>query len=119
MVAMIERRTKRSRVQGEALQFLVEAVADRSDVSALVLLDDAGRIVAGMGMPDDVVGLVRGARDIAWDRATAVDVDAVTGGRDVTTRAVTTRDGVMRLAALGDRVTAVGDAVRAVQRILS
>jgi len=119
MVAMTERRTKRSRVRGEALQFLVEALADRSHVPALVLLDDAGRIVAGMGTPDDVVGLVRGTRDIAWHRATAVDIDAATGGRDVTTRSVTTRNGVMRLAALGDRVTAVGDAVRAVQRILS
>jgi hypothetical protein len=116
---MIERRTKRSRERDEALQFLVEAVADRSDVPALVLVDDAGRIVAGMGIPKDLIGLVRTARDVAWGHATAADVDAATGGRDVTTRSVATRDGMLYFAALGDRVTAVGDAVRAVQRILS
>jgi hypothetical protein len=116
---MIERRTKRSEERDEALQFLVEAVADRSDVPALVLLDDGGRIVAGMGMPGDLVGLVRTARDIAWGKASSADIDAATGGRDVTTRAVATRDGMLYFAALGDRVSAVGDAVRAVQRILS
>jgi hypothetical protein len=116
---MNERRTKRSGEREEALQFLVEAVADRSDVPALVLLDDAGRIVAGMGMPNDVLGLVRTARNVAWGHATAADIDAATGGRDVTTRSVATRQGTLYFAALGDRVTAVGDAVRAVQRILS
>jgi hypothetical protein len=116
---MNERRMKRSGERGEALQFLVEAVADRSEVPALVLLDDAGHIVAGMGMPKDLVGLVRTARDVAWGHASAADVDAATGGRDVTTRSVATRDGMLYLAALGDRVSAVGDAVRAVQRILS
>ncbi|MGO9839252.1 MAG: hypothetical protein ACLP1X_34150 [Polyangiaceae bacterium] len=116
---MIERRAKRSAERDEALQFLVEAVADRSDVPALVLLDDGGRLVAGMGMPKDVVGLLRTARDIAWGQATAADVDEATGGRDVTTRSVATREGMLYFAALGDRVTAVGDAVRAVQRILS
>jgi hypothetical protein len=116
---MIERRTKRSAERDEALQFLVEAVADRSDVPALVLVDDAGRIVAGMGMPKDVVGLARTAREVAWGYATAVDIDTATGGRDVTTRSVATRDGTLYFAALGDRVASVGDAVRAVQRILS
>lgn len=116
---MNERRVKRSGEREEALQFLVEAVADRSDVSALVLLDDAGHIVAGMGMPKDVVGLLRTARGVAWGHASAADVDAATGGRDVTTRSVATRDGMLHFAALGDRVSAVGDAVRAVQRILS
>ena len=116
---MIERRTKRSMEREEALQFLVETVADRSHVPALVLMDDAGRILAGMGIPKDVLGLVQTARAMAWGHFEATDIDAATGGRDVTTRPVATRDGMLYLAALGDRVTAVGDAVRAVQRILS
>lgn len=109
---------KRSGERDEALQFLVEAVADRSGVRALVLVDDAGRIVAGTGRPGELPGLARAARDVAWRRGSAAQVDALTRGADVTARSVATRDGMLYLAALGDRVTGVGDAVRAVQRIL-
>jgi hypothetical protein len=117
---MDERRTKRSAERGEALQYLVETVADRSGVRALVLVDDAGRIVAGMGLANEVSGLARAARDVAWGRASPAQVDAVARrGSDVTARSVATRDGMMYLAALGDRMAGVGDAVRAVQRILS
>ncbi len=114
---MTERRSKRSSDRAEALQFLVEAVADRSSVPALVLVDDAGHIVAGMGMPNQVVGLARTARDVAWGRASAAALEKATGGHDVTARSIATRDGMLYVAALGDRMTAVGDAVRAVQRI--
>ena len=116
---MIERRNKRSDDRGEALQFLVESVADRSGVKALVLTDDAGRIVAGMGMPHEVTGLARAARDVAWKRASAADVDAMTPGQDVTARPVATRDGMLYFAALGDRMEGLGDALRAVHRILA
>jgi hypothetical protein len=116
---MNDRRTKRSADRNEALQFLVESVADRSAVDALVLVDDAGRIVAGVGMPKDVVGLARTARDVAWRRASATDVDAATRGRDVTARTVATRDGMLYFAALGDRMNGLGEAMRAVHRILA
>jgi hypothetical protein len=116
---MNERRRKRSEVRVEALQYLVETVADRSMVPALVLVDDAGRIVAGMGTPKDVAGLATAARDVAWGRASASDVDAATGRRDVTARALATREGMLYFAAVGDRMNAVGDAIRAVQRILA
>jgi hypothetical protein len=117
MSPMIERRMKRSTGRIEALQYLVETVADRSGVRALVLIDDAGQIVAGIGMPPEVSGLARAARDVAWRRASAADVDAATRGHDVTARAVATRDGLVYFAALGDGVSGVGEAVRAVQRI--
>ena len=113
-----ERRMKRSVEREEALQFLVESVADRSGVRALVLLDDAGRIVAGMGVPKDVSGLARTARDVAWRRASTSDIDSATPGGDVTARPVATREGLLYFAALGDRVAGIGDAVRAVHRIL-
>lgn len=114
---MIERRMKRSADRSEALQYLVETVADRSGIRALVLVDDAGNIVAGMGMPTEVTGLARMAREVAWRRASPADIDAATRGQDVTARTVATRDGLVYFGALGDCMAGVGCAVRAVQRI--
>jgi hypothetical protein len=115
--AMIERRVKRSLDRSEALQYLVETVADRSGVRALVLVDNTGSIMAGMGMPAEVTGLAQTARDVAWRRASPADIDAATRGHDVTARTVATRDGLVYFGALGDGMAGVGDAVRAVQRI--
>ena len=114
---IFERRMKRSATRDEALQYLVESIADRSGVRALVLLDDAGRIVAGMGVPKDLKGLVRTDRDVAWRRASPSDIDAAVRG-DVTARPVATPQGMLYFAALGDRLAGIGDAVRAVHRIL-
>ncbi len=100
-----------------ALQYLVETVADRGGLKALAIVDDAGHIVAGMGMPLDLSGLARTARDVACRRASAADVDAATRGQDVTARAVPTREGHVYFAAIGDGVSGVGNAVRAVRRI--
>jgi hypothetical protein len=119
MAYMLDRRNKRSADRTEALQYLVEAVADRSGVRALVLVDDFGRIVAGMGVPRDVAGLAVTARAVAWKRAADIDLDRLAGGSDVTARPVATQDGMLYFAAMGDRVAGVGDAVKAVQRILS
>ncbi|HEY5145622.1 MAG TPA: hypothetical protein VII82_02600 [Polyangiaceae bacterium] len=94
-------------------------MADRSGVRALVLVDDFGRIVAGMGVPRDVAGLAVTARSVAWKRASADDIDSVTRGADVTARTVATTEGMLYFAAMGDRVSGVGDAVKAVRRILS
>jgi hypothetical protein len=116
---MNERRTKRSVNREEALQYLVETVADRSGVQALVLADDAGRIVAGMGKATELRGLATAARDVAWGRASVAQVDRAVRGGDITARSVATRDGMLYFAAMGDRVAGVGDAVRAVQRILA
>jgi hypothetical protein len=116
---MDDRRFKRSTDRTEALQYLVESVADRSGTHALVLVDDFGRIVAGTGMPDEVVGLARTARDVAWGRATEPQIDAATRGRDVTARSVATRDGMLYFAALGERMSGLGEASQAVRRILA
>jgi hypothetical protein len=114
---MNDRRTKRSAARHEALQFLVEAVADRSGARALVLVDDAGHIVAGTGIPQELATLVGAARDVAWRRASPETLEAMT--YDVTARPVATRDGMLYFAALSERMTGLGDAVRAVQRILA
>jgi hypothetical protein len=117
--AIVERRTKRSADREEALQFLVETVADRRGVPALVLIDEAGRIVAGTGMPREVVGLARAAREVARRRATPKTIDAATGGKDVSARTFATPDGMLTFAALSEQVTGLGEAVRAVKRILA
>jgi hypothetical protein len=115
---MKDRRIKRSADRSEALQFLVECVADRSRASSAVLVDDSGRIVAGMGMPGEVMGLARAARRVAWGTAAEADLDAVGGHRDVTARTVSTGAGTFHLAAVCDRLASVGDAARAVARIV-
>jgi hypothetical protein len=117
----MERRTKRSECRTEALQYLVETVADRSKVRALVLVDDDGRILAGMGPAGDLGGLATAAIDVAWQRVTPATLPSIGASNDVTARAVATREGMLylgALGALGDRVAGVGDAVRAVQRIV-
>jgi hypothetical protein len=119
MSGMLERRSKRSHDRTEALQYLVESIADRSGVRAMVLVDDFGRIVAGMGIPRDVAGLAVTARAVAWRRASEIDLDLLTRGNDVTARPVATREGMLYFAAMGDRLAGVGDAVKAVHRILA
>ena len=72
---MFEQREKRSEVREEALQYLIEAVLDRSDVRCAALVDGASaRIVAGAGTPADLKALARVARAVArgdWRAATA------------------------------------------------
>jgi hypothetical protein len=114
---MTERRVKRSSDRSEALQFLVETVADRSKARALVLVDDAGSIVAGVGYPKELPGLARVASDVARGRASFADIASAHPDADVTARSVAMDTGRYYLAAIGDRVCGVGDAVRAVRRI--
>jgi hypothetical protein len=119
IASMMERRCKRSTVRNEALQYLVEGLADRSGAPALVLVDDAGQIVAGTGMPVEVACLARTARDVAWRRPPPPDIDMSAKGRDLTARTVATREGLVYFAAFGNGMSGVGDAVRAVQRIFA
>ena len=92
---------------------------DTRKVGRVTIVRCNGRIVAGMGMPDEVMGLARTARDVAWGRATAAQVDKATRGRDVTARSVATPQGMLYFAALGERMTGLGDATHAVRRILA
>ena len=50
----MERRTRRSSDCYEAIQYLVEALAERSNVSTVVLTADNGSIVAGTGEADEI-----------------------------------------------------------------
>ena len=114
---MIERRAKRSRDTDEALQYLVEAVADRSDVHAVALVDGHGRIVAGCGMPHDLVGLAKLAGPVARAQSSECFED-VTRGTDFFARDVSAGRGTMYLTALGSRVRRMHDAAVAIARIV-
>lgn len=118
MERAMDRRTKRSHDREEALQYLVEALADRSQVEAILLLNDAGRIVAGMGMMKPVqmlaqIGLpaLRGEESDLFETATS-DTDFF--GREIPTE-----EGPLYLVALGSRISKMHEAVYGVTRILS
>jgi hypothetical protein len=83
----MERRTKRSQVREEALQYLVEAVHDRSAVFAVAVIDEGGRVIAGTGLPRDVAGLARIAERAARGEIGG-EIDDITGGLDVVARAI-------------------------------
>jgi hypothetical protein len=114
-----ERRAKRSEDRDEALQFLIEALADRSpEVAAVALIDGGGKIVAGTGMPQELVGLAKIAGPLARGMH-AAEFDEVTEGTDLLMRDFKVGDTQWVLAALGTRVRRMHDAVRGVTRILA
>ena len=111
-----DRRSKRSEDRDEALQYLVEAVADRSEVHAVALVDDEGHIVAGCGMPHDLAGLAKLAGPLARAQSSACFED-VTRGTDYFARGVPVRGKTLYLTALGSRVRRMNDAAVAIARI--
>ena len=118
---MTNARTKRSGQRDEALQYLVEAVLDRSDARSAAIVGMEGgraRIVAGAGVPRDLAGLARIAGPVARGEACA-ELDAVTEGTDLLTRAVSAGGKTYYLAALGTHVRKMSDAARAITRIVA
>ena len=113
----MERRTKRSEDREEALQYLVEALADRSEVQAVALLNEQGRIVAGMGMPKAVRDLAEIA--LPTMRGGGSDqFESATEGTDFFGREIQLESGTLYLTALGSRVRKMHEAVYAITRIL-
>jgi hypothetical protein len=113
----MERRTKRSEDRDEALQYLVEALADRSEVDAVLLMNDEGHIVAGMGKPKEVNGLAKITVPVVRGESCG-DFETETAGTDFFGRQIQTKSGPLYLAALGARVRKMHEAVYAVARIL-
>jgi hypothetical protein len=113
----MERRTKRSENCDEALQYLVEALADRSEVSSVVLTNAQGSIVAGMGVPGEVRGLAKIAGPVARGE-TCDDFERVTDGTDFVGRGIRLHGATYYLAALGSRLCRMQDAVHGVARIV-
>jgi hypothetical protein len=113
----MERRTKRSEDREEALQYLVEALADRSEVQAIVLVDGEGHIVAGMGMPKQVKGLADMAIPMVSGQETGL-IESVTEDADFFGRKIPLKSGSMYLTALGTKVRKMHEAVYAISRIV-
>jgi hypothetical protein len=114
---MNDRRTKRSSDPTEALQYLIEAVADRSEVQALALLDADGRIIAGMGTARNLAGLQRITGPVS--RGEPCDqFDEVTAGTDFMATAIRLRERTVYLSALGTKIRQLRDALGAVARIV-
>ena len=113
----MDRRTKRSQDREEALQYLIEALADRSQVEAVLLVNDEGRIVAGMGMPNEVRKLAQIAIPAVRGEETEL-FESATHDTDFFGREIPVDDGSLYLVALGTRVCKMHQAVYGVTRIL-
>lgn len=114
---MIERRKQRSANKDEALKLLMEAVRERSEVSSVALVDTRGFVVSGAGPDEELWILGAIAAPVASGTVNEV-CECLTEGTDVISRGVSTVDGTIFIAALGDKVSRMTDAVRAVSRIM-
>lgn len=113
----MDRRNKRSQDRDEALQYLIEALADRSQVEAVLLVNDSGRIVAGMGMPKEVRQLAQIAIPAVRGEETPLFEDA-TRDTDFFGREIPIEEGSLYLVALGTRISKMHETVYGVTRIL-
>jgi hypothetical protein len=113
---MFEQRRKRSELRDEALQYLVESVLDRSDITSAALVavpaEGRARIVAGAGRAREVVRLGRVASDVVRG-----DVESLAEEEDVIARAIEVGDETLILAAVGARVRRMPEAAAAIARI--
>lgn len=115
---MFERRTRRSGKKNEALTMLLEAVRERSEISAIALVDDYGRLVCGAGSNRELMILGAVAAPVAHGEMDG-PCERLTHGTDVLARRFQSADGeTMYLAALGQRVARMSEATRGVARIL-
>ena len=113
----MERRVKRSSQPEEAIQLLLESLADRSDARAVALVNGRKRVLAAAGQPWDIADLREVAEPIARGEGcrAAEMIDAST---DVFSRPVTVGPSTVYLAAMGTRMRRFGEAAIAVARIV-
>ncbi len=114
----IERRMRRSGDPNEALDLLLEAVMERSDVSSIAVVDARGFVVMGRGSKQELAILGAIAAPVAAGVVTTT-CERLTEGTDVMARKVKGPEGHLYLAALGTRVGRMHDAARGVERILA
>ena len=113
----MDRRNKRSSDRDEALQYLVEALADRSHVSSVAIVNEEGGIVAGVGSATELSGLAIIAGP-ATRGEPCREFQHVTWGTDFLGRKIQLGERTLYLAALGERVSRMHEAANAVCRII-
>ena len=113
---MFEQRIKRSEVREEALQFLIEAVLDRSEIRCAAIVDSRKRLVAGAGNAADLVELAKVAQTVARGGLEGLDA-SLDADDDVIAREVDVKGETLVLAAFGTRVRKMPSAVSAIARI--
>jgi hypothetical protein len=112
-----ERRSKRSNNWQEALQYLLEALYDRSEARAVALIDAGGRVVAGTGTWKDLQGLATITPPMA--RGETCDCfESATEGTDFFAHCVGISGRTLYLAALGTRLRRMHETVKGIFRIL-
>jgi hypothetical protein len=109
---MFDERKKRSDLRQEALQYLIEAVLDRSDVTCAAIVDARNRLVAGAGDAEGLRSLGRVANDVARG-----DASVLAEGPDVLACAVDVKGETLVIAAIGTRIRRMPGAAKAVARI--
>jgi hypothetical protein len=115
---MHDRREVRSGSKGEALRLLLESVLRRSDASAIAVIDGRGLVVSGAGNDRDLRILGAVAEPAAFGSLNET-CERLTEGTDILARVIETSSGTMFLAALGNRVSRMPEAVRGIERIMN
>jgi hypothetical protein len=105
---MIERRTRRSSSRDEALQLLVETIAERGGGRGVALVDDRGLLLAGAGRTREMWGLARCVSRI----------DSLAPAERPALAHVAGADERLRLAAYDLAGDELANAARSVRRIL-
>jgi hypothetical protein len=114
----MERRIKRSAQPEEAIQFLLESLADRSEARAVALVNGRKRVLAAAGRPWDIADLREVAKSVALGEESRA-VEKLDSSTDVFSRPVTVGASTVYLAAMGTRMRRFGEAAIAVARIVS
>ena len=113
---MFEQRIKRSDVREEALQYLIEAVLDRSEVRCAAIVNSDRRLVAGAGTPADLVELAKVAQTVARGGVAGLEA-SLDADDDIIAREIDVDGETLVIAAFGTRVRKLPAAVDAITRI--
>jgi hypothetical protein len=114
---IMERRIKRSEQPEEAIQLLLESLADRSEARAVALVNGNKRILAAAGKPWDIADLREVAAPVARGEECRA-IEKLDPSTDVFSRPVTVGASTVYLAAMGTRMRRFGEAAVAVSRIV-
>jgi hypothetical protein len=114
---IMERRVKRSAQPEEAIQLLLESLADRSEARAVALVNTKKRVLAAAGKPWDIADLREVAEPVALGEESRA-IEKLDSATDVFSRPVKVGSSTVYLAAMGTRMRRFGEAAIAVARIV-